>query len=71
MRAGRHELVVLFATALGSAAAFWLLQAHWAHVLGYAPYLLFLVCPLMHLFHRHGSHHHGTLSNNVTEPPAR
>lgn len=33
---------------------------HWAHVMGVAPYLLLLACPLMHLFgHRgHGGHHH-------------
>ena len=33
---------------------------HTAHLLGLAPYLLLLACPLMHLFmHRgHGGHHH-------------
>jgi Protein of unknown function (DUF2933) len=43
--------------------AFFLLTEHWAHVLGYLPYLLILACPLMHLFmHKgHGGHggHHG------------
>ncbi|EEZ3900392.1 MULTISPECIES: DUF2933 domain-containing protein, partial [Enterobacteriaceae] len=33
-------------------------------VAGYWPYLLLLVCPLMHLFHGHGGHgdhqHHGS-----------
>lgn len=42
-------------TAIAAAAAFWLLQDHWGHVLGAAPYLLFLACPLMHLF-MHGGH---------------
>jgi hypothetical protein len=32
------------------------LREHYGHVLGYAPYLLLLACPLMHLFHRHGHH---------------
>ncbi|OYL17058.1 hypothetical protein CI715_25495, partial [Shigella sonnei] len=32
-------------------AAFALLREHWSHVAGYWPYLLLLVCPLMHLFH--------------------
>ena len=43
--------------------AFFLFSEHWAHVLGFLPYLLILACPLMHLFmHKgHGGHggHHG------------
>lgn len=45
--------------ALASAGLFWFLsQGHWGHALGFAPYLLVLACPLMHLFmHRsHGGH---------------
>jgi hypothetical protein len=53
------SFTVLLATAAVSAGAFWLLREHWGHVLGYAPYLLFLACPLMHLFHGHGGHDHG------------
>jgi hypothetical protein len=49
---------IMLATAAFAAAAFYVLREHWAHALGLAPYLLFLACPLMHLFmHRH--HHHG------------
>jgi hypothetical protein len=33
---------------LGAVAGFFLLSEHWAHVLGAAPYLLVLACPLMH-----------------------
>jgi Protein of unknown function (DUF2933) len=36
--------------------AFILLREHWGHVAGYWPYLLLLACPVMHLFHGHGSH---------------
>jgi Protein of unknown function (DUF2933) len=36
--------------------AFFLLREHWGHVAGYWPYLLLLACPVMHLFHGHGSH---------------
>jgi len=36
--------------------AFYLLREHWGHVAGLWPYLLLLACPLMHLFHGHGSH---------------
>jgi hypothetical protein len=36
-------------------AAFYLLTEHTAHVYGALPFLLFALCPLMHLF-MHGSH---------------
>lgn len=39
-------------------AAFYVLREHWAHVLGLAPYLLLLACPLLHLLHGHGGHGH-------------
>ncbi|MBJ3895041.1 DUF2933 domain-containing protein, partial [Salmonella enterica subsp. enterica serovar Corvallis] len=42
--------------AVAAIAAFALLREHWSHVAGYWPYLLLLVCPLMHLFHGHGDH---------------
>jgi hypothetical protein len=40
-------------------AAFFLLTEHVAHVLGVVPYVLLLLCPVLHLFlHRsHGSGH--------------
>jgi hypothetical protein len=38
--------------------AFYLLREHWAHVLGLWPYLILLLCPLMHLMHGHGKHDH-------------
>lgn len=47
----------LFAASLGVVIAFFVLREHWAHVLGLAPYLLLLACPLMHLLH--GRHDHG------------
>ena len=39
-------------------AAFFLIAEHTAHVLGALPYLILLLCPLMHFFmHRgHGGH---------------
>ena len=57
----RYKSFALMAlVGLASAAAFWVLRDHWGHVLGVAPYLLFLACPLMHLFmhHGHGPDHH-------------
>ena len=38
-------------------ALFFVLREHWGHVVGYLPYGILLLCPLMHLFH-HGSHRH-------------
>lgn len=39
-------------------AGFFLFTEHRAHLFGVLPYLLLLACPLMHLFHGHGGHHH-------------
>lgn len=41
-------------------AGFFLWKEHRAHLLGVLPWLLFLLCPLMHLFmHRHHGSAHG------------
>lgn len=48
-------------------AGFYLLTEHTAHTLGALPYLLFLACPLMHLFMHHG---HGGRGNNDTKGDA-
>ncbi len=46
----------LVTISLGIVAGFFVLREHWAHAFGLAPYALLLACPLLHLFHRHGSH---------------
>lgn len=38
-------------------ALFFLWEEHQAHLLGALPYLIFLLCPLMHLFMHHGHRH--------------
>ena len=47
---------------------FLIYEGHGAHLLGYAPYLLILACPLMHIFMHHGGHggrdHHDHEENN-------
>lgn len=45
---------IVFATMI-AIAAFFLISEHRAHALGFLPYLLFLACPLLHMFH-HGGH---------------
>lgn len=41
-------------------AGYFLFTEHRAHVYGALPYILLLLCPIMHLFHHHGhGHHHG------------
>jgi hypothetical protein len=41
-------------------AGFYLWTEHRAHLLGFAPYLIFLLCPLMHLFMHGGHGNHGS-----------
>ena len=48
----------LAAISLVLVVSFFLLREHWGHMLGLAPYLILLACPLLHLLHHHGGHHH-------------
>lgn len=58
--------------AIAAAGLFWLLREHWNHALGYLPYLLFLACPLMHLFMHHGhGHDHGQVQDSGPQPQPR
>jgi hypothetical protein len=36
-------------------AGFYLVTEHWAHTLSALPFLILLLCPLLHFFH-HGGH---------------
>jgi hypothetical protein len=49
-------------------AAIYLVTEHTMHVLGILPYLLLLVCPLMHLFMHHG-HGHGEHQHDANDSP--
>ena len=40
-------------------AVFFLWEEHRAHFLGAVPYVLLLLCPLIHLFMHRGHEHHG------------
>lgn len=61
---GQHIVFLLFIVIAG----FFLWTEHKAHVLGVLPYLILLLCPLMHFFmHRgHGGHndHNGEHGNH-------
>lgn len=48
-------------------AAFYLLTEHRAHLFGWLPYLLFLACPVMHVF-MHRSHGHTTDVDRAKQP---
>ena len=56
-----------------------LLTGHKAHLLGFAPYLLILACPLMHFFMHGGRHQtpksareaHGETNSSAAGPPAQ
>ncbi|VCJ27933.1 DUF2933 domain-containing protein [Burkholderia pseudomallei] len=47
----RTNLVLIAFIAIGG---FYLVTEHRAHLLGWLPFLIFLACPLMHLFMHHG-----------------
>jgi len=50
-------------------AAFFLITEHWAHVLGALPYVLFLLCPVLHLLmHRGHGHGHAGHDRNEDDP---
>jgi hypothetical protein len=44
---------MLIAVSFFVIAGFYVLRKHGGHALGLAPYLLLLLCPLLHLFHGH------------------
>lgn len=59
-RAPRRVLLWIWVT-LAVVLGFSLFTEHRAHLFGALPYLLVLLCPLMHLLmhHEHGGHDHG------------
>lgn len=51
-------------------ALFYVLREHYAHALGLLPYLILLLCPLMHLFgHQHGRHRHHSAGRDDSARP--
>ena len=78
MSSKMKSLAIMTAVAIGAAGAFFLLREHWWHALRFAPYsiyLLFLACPLLHLFMHHdhgghGGHQHGGNSGSSSDAPS-
>lgn len=67
MRRGRHRpLLSWIWLPLVVVLGFFLFTEHRAHLFGVLPFLLVLLCPLMHLFmhHGHGGHTHGSSAPN-------
>lgn len=60
----RSGLVLLAFLAI---AAFFLLTEHRAHVLGALPYVLILLCPVLHLL-LHGWHRHAHTDHTAQQP---
>lgn len=60
-------------TALGliAAVSYFLLVEHRQHIFEYLPYLIFLACPLMHVFMHgsHGKHEHDESNFHEKESP--
>nr|WP_188747749.1 DUF2933 domain-containing protein [Marinobacterium zhoushanense] len=54
--------------ALGAVAilGYFLVMEHRAHLVAWLPYLMLLLCPLMHLFMHHG-HGHGSSQGGDTK----
>ncbi|CAD5379449.1 conserved hypothetical protein [Pseudomonas sp. OF001] len=49
-------------------ALFYLAREHYAHAAGLLPYLILLLCPLMHLFgHSHSGHTHRSAQRDDPE----
>ena len=66
--------VRMTAVAVVAAGLFFLLREHWWHILPFAPYsiyLLFLACPLMHLFMHHGHGGRGGPQHGEASSPSR
>lgn len=55
------------------AALYFIFVEHGEHVLPYLPFMIILLCPLMHIFmHRgHGGHNHGSASESDAEAAYR
>jgi len=69
---GRHRLrSTVVALCFLAIVIFLLFTEHRAHVLGFLPFGLLLLCPLLHLFHHGGHESHGTGAAHPAEGTTR
>jgi hypothetical protein len=70
MQKFRHPLWLVW-LALAVAGGYYLMTRHEQHLLQVLPYLIFLACPLMHIFMHggHGGHHHRDASKTDAHGP--
>lgn len=60
----KNPLMIVCLVAVG----YWLFTYHNQHLLGWLPYIILLLCPLMHIFMHGGHHGHGeSQHHNVNE----
>lgn len=52
-------------------AGFFLILEHRAHLLGWFPFLIILLCPLMHIFMHRGHGGHGAAPETPESEPAQ
>lgn len=66
---GRRILRLLTIVAFVAGLAYLLVGEHRVHVAGWAPFLLLLLCPVMHMF-MHGDHGHRPSGADDASGPA-
>lgn len=60
----KHPITIVALIGLG----YWIYRYHWQHALGFLPYAILLLCPLMHIFHKgHGGSHENHQGQNAKE----
>jgi hypothetical protein len=63
-KSARGVTLAVFSALVVYSLWYFLWTDHRAHVLAFLPYVIFLLCPLMHLLHRHGHQHHKVNTSN-------
>ena len=70
-QATSRKWIITCLYAAGIVVGLVLLVQHWVHIPAFLPYVVFLACPLMHLF-MHGAHghrrHNGEAERTSTSP---
>ena len=65
-----NSLVNWMIVGLVLVAAYFVIGEHWVHIAPFFPFLIFLSCPLMHLFMHHGHGHRHDQGKDAQTPSA-